>query len=69
MLDALIIKISEFYDKLFKTWKRFVIFFAAYFAATSLLPKSISTIIMWALLAFIIIAIIGRSMRAKRPKN
>ena len=69
LLKALVIKVSEFYDKLFKTWKRFVIFFAAYFIAASLLPHRIITIIMWAFLAFILIAILGRGARNKGPKN
>ncbi|MDP2907757.1 MAG: hypothetical protein Q8O03_07485 [Nanoarchaeota archaeon] len=69
LLKALVIKISEAYDKLFRTWTRFVIFFAAYFIATSLLPKGISTIIMFAFLAFILTGIFGRGLRKKGPKN
>ncbi len=68
-LKALVIKISEAYDKLFRTWTRFVIFFAAYFISASLLPNRISTIIMFAFLAFILIGILGRGLRTKGPKN
>lgn len=69
LLKALMTKVSEAYYKLFKTWTRFVIFFVAYFAATSLLPKSISFILMFALLAFMLIAILGKDARTKGPKN
>lgn len=69
VLKALVIKISELYDYLFKTWTRFVIFFATYFLAVYTLPDKISTILMWAVLAFFLIAIFGRGLRKKGTQS
>lgn len=69
LLKALVIKISEAYDKLFRTWTRFVIFFLAYFLVLKFLPDKLSNIIVCLFLAFILIAIFGRGLRTKGPKS
>lgn len=69
LLKALVIKVLEAYGKLFKTWTRFVIFFACYFLATSFLPNKIANIIVWLVLAFLLIGIFGSGLRKKGPKN
>ncbi|MBM3199673.1 hypothetical protein FJZ53_01960 [Candidatus Woesearchaeota archaeon] len=66
VLKSIAVKISEAYDKLFKTWPRLIIFFLAWFVILRFLPENIGSIIGWALVIFIITGIIGRRWRVKK---
>ena len=67
LLKVLVLKISEFYDQVFKSRTRFIIIFVAYFILMAVLPKSTANIIGFSFLAFIILGFAGRILRKKSP--
>jgi len=64
-LERFAVKVSEFYDKMFKSWTNFIIIFVIYFILMAKLPDKIANPIMYLFLAFIVIAFVGRGIRRK----
>lgn len=63
MLKNILTKIGELYNWVFKTPIRFVGFFVSYFVAITILPKQITDILIWFVLAFIILGIVGKRIK------
>lgn len=64
-LERFAVKVSEIYDKMFKSWVNFIIIFVIYFILITKLPKNLGDILCYSFLAFIVISFVGRGIRRK----